>query len=127
MKILIALTLMIATLPALSADWEVLREEASEHFVGQYFTAEIAGDKPVELTLANRITKVVVNRTDNPAVKVNHAMQDATAGLFGTDLDTVEIFIYAGNHYLNCYATFVDAKFQNLFECKKRKKLFSLE
>jgi hypothetical protein len=125
MNSLIVLMLSLAALPAFSADWEVLRDEASERFVGQYFTPELAGDKPVSLTLPDRITKVVVNRTDNPAQKVNHAMQDATAGIFGTDLDTVEIFIYSGNYYLNCYATFEDAEFQNLFECKKRKKLFS--
>jgi hypothetical protein len=121
MKCILFFLTVSLSLPGYAKSWEALQKAADEQFLHKSEVETKEGEHPArtkEVQFAQPITKVELNRIDNPLFKASKAYTEYVFSLT-KDVDFVEIFIYAGDETLNCYAAFENGRFRDLTRCSK--------
>ena len=97
-----------------------LQSVAEKTFIGESSVIKLTGDPPKNVTVnfSQKIDKVIVNELDLIARVANRLSELNDDG--DPDENVMkEIFLYAGNDVLNCYANFSKGEFRSLTKCTK--------
>ena len=124
MKLSAVLLILTIALPGYARSWDTLQKAAEEKFLNQTEVDTKVGHTPkkiVRIEFETPVTQVVLNRIDSPLFKPLRAYTEYVFSLT-RDVDFVEIFLYAGDDELNCYATFEEGILRDLTKCEKTKR-----
>ena len=118
MKILILLAVLFS-LPAWAE--ESLQKVAEKFFIGEIEVTKLVGDplEPKKVVFSQKIDKVIVNELDFFKVVANRLSQLNDEDDDQDDNIEKEIFLYAGNDVMNCYANFSKGQFRSLKKCSR--------